>query len=79
MMRTFTEHFFPLPSLAFAVTVTVFPFPLDLVVTTPLLFTVAYLVLLQDHVTERPVAFAGEGFAFRVVFLPAAIVKDGLA
>ncbi len=41
----FTFAFLPLPSVAFAVIVTVFPTPAFLVMTTPLLFTTAYLVL----------------------------------
>ena len=41
--------FLPLPSVAFAVIVTVFPIPAFFAVTTPLLFTVAYFVFEDIH------------------------------
>ena len=48
--------FFPLPSFAVAEIVTVCPIPAFLTLTTPLLLTVAYLVLLDFHVTALFVA-----------------------
>ena len=50
----------PLPSLAVAVMVQV---PTETAVTTPLLFTVATLVLLLDHETDLLEALVGETVA----------------
>ena len=68
--------FLPLPSLAVAVIVTVFPPIFFFVVTTPLLLTVATLVLLDFHVTPLLYALDGVTIAFNVTFLPVAILLD---
>ena len=68
--------FLPLPSLAVAVIVTVFPPIFFFVVTTPLLLTVATLVLLDFHVTPLLYALDGVTVAFNVTFLPVAILLD---
>ena len=61
----------PLPSLAFAVMVTVLPAPAALAVTTPLEDTVAYFLLLELQLTALLEALEGDATAFRVVLLPA--------
>lgn len=63
--------FFPLPSVALAVMVTVLPFPAFLVVTTPLELTVAYFVLLDFHVSFLFKFLVGLTVARTVTFLPA--------
>ena len=56
--------------------VTVFPPIFFFVVTTPLLLTVATLVLLDFHVTPLLYALDGVTVAFNVTFLPVAILLD---
>lgn len=65
----------PFPPLAVAVIVIVLPLPAFLAVTTPLLSTVAYLVLLLVHLI---VLFASDGLssAFSWSFLPIATLVD---
>ena len=64
----------PLPSFAVAVIMTVFPPAAFLIVTIPLLFTVAYLVLLDFQVTALFVALAGDTATLSLSFFPAAIL-----
>ena len=70
-MLILNTAFFPLPSLALAVMVTVFPAPALFAVTTPFDDTVAYLVLLELQVTALLVALVGDTDTFSVVDLPA--------
>ena len=60
----------PLPSVALAVILTVFPAPAFLVFTTPLEVTVAYLVLLLLHFKVLVVALLGLTVAFIFMVLP---------
>ena len=71
------EAFFLLPSLAVAVIVTVFPPAFLLTATVPFLSTVAYLLLLVDHVTALFAALAGVTVAFNLIFLPGATFVVG--
>ena len=74
-----TFPYFLLPSLAVAVIVTVLPPAFFLKVTRPLESTVAYLVLLDFHVTALLVALEGVTVAFSCTFLPAATLREGVA
>ena len=68
----------PLPSFAFAVIVTYFPAPEAFAVTTPLLSTVAYEVLLLDQDTLLSVAFSGNTLAANFTLFPGVTLFDGI-
>ena len=64
---TLQTAFFPLPSVAFTVIVTV---PAFFPVTFPFAFTAAIFLLEEDHFTDLFVAFDGETVAFNVLLFP---------
>ena len=72
LILIFIVFFLLLPSVAFAVILTVFLFPALYVFTTPFAVTVAYFLLDVDQIsflfTILPVVFT---VAFTVIFLPA--------
>ena len=67
----FLTAFFPLPSVAIAVILTVFPFPAFFAFTIPLDDTVAYFLLLDFHLTDLLACPVTVTTAFSLIFFPA--------